>query len=47
MNPLKCSFGVSKGEFLGFFIHQNGIEVDKNKAKTILETFPPKNKKQL
>ena len=30
-----------------FFIHQKGIEVDKNKVKAILETSPPKNKKQL
>ena len=47
MNPLKCAFGVSVGELLGFVIHQKGIEVDKNKANSILETSPPKNKKQL
>ena len=47
MNPLKYAFGVSTGEFLGFVIHKKGIEVDKNKAKAILETSPPKNKKQL
>ena len=47
MNPLKCVFGVSAGEFLGFVIHQKGIKVDKNKTKSILETSPPKNKKQL
>jgi len=45
MNPLKCAFGVSASEFLGFVIHQKGAEVDKNKAKAILETSPPKNKK--
>jgi len=47
MNPLKFTFGVSIGEFLGFIIHQKGIKIDKNKAKAILETSPPKNKKQL
>jgi len=47
MNPLKCAFGVSAGELLGFVIHQKVIEVDKNKAKAILESSPPKNKKQL
>jgi len=47
MNPLKCAFGVFVTEFLGFIIHQKGIEIDKNKAKAILETSPPKNKKQL
>jgi hypothetical protein len=27
MNPNKCSFGVSADQFLGFFIHERGIEV--------------------
>jgi len=47
MNPLKCFLGVPIGEFFGFFIHQKGIEIDKNKGNSILETSPPKNKKQL
>jgi hypothetical protein len=28
MNPLKCAFGVSAGKFLGFIIHDKGIELD-------------------
>lgn len=28
MNPLKCAFGISVGNFLGFLIHQRGIKVD-------------------
>jgi hypothetical protein len=28
MNPLKCAFGVTAGKFLGFIIHDKGIEVD-------------------
>ena len=28
MNPLKCAFGVSAGKFLGFIIHEKGIEID-------------------
>jgi hypothetical protein len=28
MNPNKCAFGVSAGEFLGFLVHEGGIEVD-------------------
>jgi len=32
---------------VSFIIHQKGIEIDKNKVKTILDTSPPKNKKQL
>jgi hypothetical protein len=27
MNPNKCAFGVSAGQFLGFLIHKRGIEV--------------------
>ncbi|XP_050217512.1 uncharacterized protein LOC126668350 [Mercurialis annua] len=47
MNPLKCAFGVSAGNFLGFLVHQRGVEVDKNKAKAIINAEPPKTKKQL
>ena len=28
MNPLKCAFGVSSGKFLGFLVHNGGIDVD-------------------
>jgi hypothetical protein len=28
MNPHKCAFGVSAGKFLGFVIHEHGIEID-------------------
>jgi hypothetical protein len=31
MNPLKCAFGVSAGKFLGFIIHDKGIEIDPKK----------------
>ncbi|KAI5342330.1 hypothetical protein L3X38_010205 [Prunus dulcis] len=41
MNPKKCVFGVQAGNFLGFLVHQRGIEIDKNKAKSIMEAFPP------
>jgi hypothetical protein len=26
MNPLKCAFGVSAGKFLGFIVHEKGVE---------------------
>jgi hypothetical protein len=35
MDPLKCAFGVSTEKFLGFIIHEHGIEVDPNRIKTI------------
>jgi hypothetical protein len=28
MNPMKCAFGISVGRFLGFIVHQHGIQVD-------------------
>ena len=46
MNPLKCAFRVLTGNFLGFLVHQRGIEVDKNKAKAIQAAQPPRNKKE-
>ncbi|KAI5338089.1 hypothetical protein L3X38_017360 [Prunus dulcis] len=47
MNPKKCVFGVQAGNFLGFLVHHRGIEVDKNKAKSVMEALPPRNKKEL
>ena len=47
MNPKKCVFGIQAGNFLGFLVHQRGIEVDRNKAKSIIEALPPRNKKEL
>ena len=47
MNPLKCAFGVQAGNFLGFLVHNRGIEIDQNKAKAIMQAKPPSNKKEL
>ncbi|XP_050238203.1 uncharacterized protein LOC126687690 [Mercurialis annua] len=47
MNPLKCAFRVSARNFLGFLVHQRGVEIDKNKAKAIINGELPKTKKQL
>ena len=47
MNPAKCAFGVSAGNFLGFLVHNQGIEEDKNKTKVVLEARTPMNKKEL
>jgi ribonuclease HI len=35
MNPNKCAFGVSAGRFLGFVVHENGIEIDPKKVEAI------------
>jgi hypothetical protein len=48
MNPLKCVFGVSAGKFLGFIIHEHGIEIDHKKVESINKMQLPqcKNDKQ-
>ncbi|CAL9029903.1 unnamed protein product, partial [Prunus brigantina] len=47
MNPKKCAFGVTAGNFLGFLVHQRGIEIDKSKATAIMAAPAPKTKKEL
>ena len=47
LNPLKCAFRVRAGNFLGFLVHQKGIEVDQNKEKAITLAKAPPNKKEL
>jgi hypothetical protein len=47
MNSNKCAFGVSAGEFLGFLVHEGGIEVGKKSMKAIDEVIPPTNLKEL
>jgi hypothetical protein len=47
MNSNKCAFGVSAGEFLGFLVHEGGIEVGKKSMKAIDEVVPPTNFKEL
>ena len=47
LNPLKCAFGVQAENFLGFLVHQRGVEVNQNKAKAIILTKAPQNKKEL
>jgi hypothetical protein len=41
MNPRKCAFGVSAGKFLGFIIHEHGIEIDPDRIKSIQNVRPP------
>ena len=47
MNPLKCAFGVSSGKFLGFLVHNRGINVDPAKATAIATMKPPVTVKEL
>ena len=47
MNHLKCAFGVSFRIFLGFLIHNRGIDVDSAKATAIATMKPPATVKEL
>ncbi|RVX19341.1 Retrovirus-related Pol polyprotein from transposon opus [Vitis vinifera] len=47
LNPSKCAFGISIGKFLGFMVSQKGIEVSPDQVKTVIETPPPRTKKEL
>ena len=45
MNPLKCAFGVSAGKFLGFIIHEKGIEIDPKGIDAMRKVEAPTCKK--
>jgi len=47
MNPNKCSFGVSAGQFLGFMVHQRGIEISSRSIDAINKIVAPTNKMEL
>ena len=47
MNPLECAFRVSFGKFLGFLVHNRGIDVDLAKAMAIATIKPPATVKEL
>ena len=45
LNPLKCAFGVSTGQFLGFMVTQRRIEDNPARLKVILQSPTPCSKK--
>ena len=47
MNPNKCAFGVSVGQFFGFMVHQRGIEISKRSIDAINKIVAPTNKTKL
>jgi hypothetical protein len=47
MNLLKCAFGVSAGMFLGFIIHEHGIEIDPTKIESINKVQPSQCKDEM
>ena len=47
MNPNKCAFGVSAGQFLGFMVHQRGIKISRKSIDAINRVVAPANKTKL
>ena len=45
LNASKCSFGVGFGNFLGYMITHQGIEVNPDQIKVIHNLHPPRNPK--
>ena len=47
LNPLKCSFGVEFGKFLGFIVSARGIEANPTQIAALKEVKAPRTKKEL
>ena len=47
MNPKKCAFGISAGQFLGFLVHERGIEIVLKSQEAVKMMKPPTTKKEL
>jgi hypothetical protein len=47
MNPLKCAFGVTSGNFLGFVVHKRGIQINPKKSESIGKIGEPVCKKDV
>jgi hypothetical protein len=47
MNMKKCTFGVSAGQFLGFLVHERGIEIDLKSQEAVRTMVPPTTKREL
>jgi hypothetical protein len=47
MNPLKCAFRVTSGRFLGFIVHEHGIQIDPKIIDSIRKIGEPVCKKDV
>jgi hypothetical protein len=47
MNPKKCAFGVSASQFLGFLVHERGIEIGLKSQEAMRTMVPPTTKREL
>ncbi|XP_064963275.1 uncharacterized protein LOC135611568 [Musa acuminata AAA Group] len=42
LNPAKCVFGVNSGRFLGFIVHERGIDVNPEKVQAVINMQAPR-----
>jgi hypothetical protein len=47
MNLKKCTFGVSAGQFLGFLVHEQGIEISLKSQEAVRTMVPPTTKREI
>ncbi|GKV18335.1 hypothetical protein SLEP1_g28734 [Rubroshorea leprosula] len=47
LNPLKCTFVVESGKFLGYVVSKKGIEVNPEKVQAVQQMEPPKTIKDV
>ena len=47
LNPAKCVFGVEAGKFLGFMVHQRGIDANPEKIQALLNMRSPRTVKKV
>uniref|UniRef100_A0A1J3HXG1 Retrovirus-related Pol polyprotein from transposon opus n=1 Tax=Noccaea caerulescens TaxID=107243 RepID=A0A1J3HXG1_NOCCA len=47
LNPTKCTFAVTSGEFLGYIVTKRGIEANPHKIKAVLDLPSPKNTREV
>ncbi|XP_064992487.1 uncharacterized protein LOC135629221 [Musa acuminata AAA Group] len=47
LNPAKCAFGVTSGKFLGFIIHERGIDTNPEKVQAVINMQSPRTIKDL
>lgn len=47
LNPIKCTFGVTNGYFLGYLVTQWGIEANPDQIRVIQEMTIPTSQKEV
>ncbi|GKV49002.1 hypothetical protein SLEP1_g55776 [Rubroshorea leprosula] len=47
LNPMKCTFALESGKFLGYVVSKKGIEVNPNKVQAVQQMEPPRTVKDV